>query len=140
MKTGQPLVLYMDTAQRGPSDKSIVDWWRKQLAKLSIQFEPRQTDWNRFQEKLRKGNTLVPQDLSPQLLLLGRPRQHQRLTSTLTGTRPSNQRTIASIQASCVRKVGELWSEPSTTSTRARSSACRRMAPSRPRAAAWKSS
>ncbi len=56
-KTGQPLVLYLDTTQRGPGDKSVIDWWRKQFAKLSIQFEPRQTDWNRFQEKLRKGST-----------------------------------------------------------------------------------
>ncbi len=56
-KTGQPLVLYLDTTQRGPGDKAVVDWWRKQLAKLSVQFEPRQTDWNRFQEKLRKGST-----------------------------------------------------------------------------------
>jgi len=56
-KTGQPLVLYLDTTQRGPGDKSVIDWWRKQFAKLSVQFEPRQTDWNRFQEKLRKGST-----------------------------------------------------------------------------------
>jgi ABC-type transport system substrate-binding protein len=56
-RTGQPLVLYLDTTQRGPDDKSMMDWWRKQFAKLSVQFEPRQTDWNRFQEKLRKGST-----------------------------------------------------------------------------------
>ena len=56
-KTGQPLVLYLDTTQRGPDDKSQIDWWRKQFGKLSIQFEPRQTDWNRFQEKLRKGSS-----------------------------------------------------------------------------------
>jgi len=56
-KTGQPLVLYLDTTQRGPGDKSVIDWWRKQFAKISVQFEPRQTDWNRFQEKLRKGST-----------------------------------------------------------------------------------
>jgi len=56
-KTGQPLVLYLDTTGRGPGDKAQIDWWRKQFAKLSIQFEPRQTDWNRFQEKLRKGST-----------------------------------------------------------------------------------
>ena len=55
-KTGRPLVLYLDTTQRGPGDKAGIDWWRKQFAKLSIQFEPRQTDWNRFQEKLRKGS------------------------------------------------------------------------------------
>jgi ABC-type transport system substrate-binding protein len=56
-KSGQPLVLYLDTTQRGPGDKSVIDWWRKQFAKISVQFEPRQTDWNRFQEKLRKGST-----------------------------------------------------------------------------------
>jgi ABC-type transport system substrate-binding protein len=56
-KTGQPLVLYLDTTTRGPGDKAQMDWWRKQFAKLAIQFEPRQTDWNRFQEKLRKGST-----------------------------------------------------------------------------------
>jgi oligopeptide transport system substrate-binding protein len=57
VKTGQPLVLYMDSTTRGPGDKAVLDWWRKQFAKLAIQFEPRQTDWNRFQEKLRKGST-----------------------------------------------------------------------------------
>jgi oligopeptide transport system substrate-binding protein len=56
-KTGQPLVLYLDTTSRGPGDKAFIDWWRKQFAKLDVQFEPRQTDWNRFQEKLRKGST-----------------------------------------------------------------------------------
>ncbi|MFY9316618.1 MAG: ABC transporter substrate-binding protein [Burkholderiales bacterium] len=56
-KTGQPLVLYLDSTTRGPGDKAVLDWWRKQFAKLAIQFESRQTDWNRFQEKLRKGST-----------------------------------------------------------------------------------
>jgi len=56
-RTGQPLVLHLDTTTRGPGDKALMDWWRKQFARLAIQFEPRQTDWNRFQEKLRKGNT-----------------------------------------------------------------------------------
>jgi len=55
--SGQPLVLYLDTTSRGPGDKAVMDWWRKQFAKLPVQFEPRQTDWNRFQEKLRKGST-----------------------------------------------------------------------------------
>ena len=57
IKTGQPLVLYLDTTSRGPGDKPRFDWWRKQFAKLSIQLEIRDTDWNRFQEKLRKGTT-----------------------------------------------------------------------------------
>jgi len=56
-RTGKPLVIYLDTTQRGPDDKSLMDWFRKQFDKISIQFEPRQTDWNRFQEKLRKGTT-----------------------------------------------------------------------------------
>lgn len=54
-KTGQPLVLYLDTTDRGPGDKPRLDWYRKQFAKLSIQLEIRGTDYNRFQEKVRKG-------------------------------------------------------------------------------------
>jgi oligopeptide transport system substrate-binding protein len=56
-RTGAPLVLYLDTTSRGPGDKPRLDWWRKQFANLSIQLEIRETDWNRFQEKLRKGTT-----------------------------------------------------------------------------------
>ncbi len=54
-KTGQPLVLYFDTRGGGPGDKARTDWWRRQFEKLSIQLEVRETDWNRFQEKIRKG-------------------------------------------------------------------------------------
>jgi oligopeptide transport system substrate-binding protein len=56
-KSGQPLVLYLDTTSRGPGDKSRLDWYRRQFAKLNIQLEIRATDWNRFQEKIRAGNT-----------------------------------------------------------------------------------
>jgi peptide/nickel transport system substrate-binding protein len=56
-RTGVPLVLYLDTTSRGPGDKPRLDWWRKQFDQLSIQLEIRETDWNRFQEKLRKGTT-----------------------------------------------------------------------------------
>ena len=62
-KTGEPLVLYLDTVGRGPGDKPRFDWWRRQFAKLAIQLEIRDTDWNRFQEKIRKG--------SQQLYILG---------------------------------------------------------------------
>ena len=55
--TGQPLVLYLDTVQRGPGDKPRLDWYRRQFAKLNLQLEIRATDWNRFQEKVRTGNT-----------------------------------------------------------------------------------
>jgi ABC-type transport system substrate-binding protein len=56
-KTGQPLVIYLDTVARGAGDKAVFDWYRRQLEKLSIQLEIRTTDWNRFQEKIRKGDT-----------------------------------------------------------------------------------
>ena len=56
-KNGQPLVLYLDTTATGPGDKNRLDWYRKQFAKIDIQLEIRATDWNRLQEKVRKGNT-----------------------------------------------------------------------------------
>jgi oligopeptide transport system substrate-binding protein len=58
-KTGAPLVLYFDTTSRGPGDKARLDWWRRQFARLGIQLEVRDTDWNRFQEKIRKGTQQV---------------------------------------------------------------------------------
>jgi ABC-type transport system substrate-binding protein len=58
-RTGQPLVLYLDTVARGPGDKAVFDWYRRQFEKLSIQLEIRTTDWNRFQEKIRKGTTQI---------------------------------------------------------------------------------
>ncbi len=58
-RTGQPLVLYLDTVARGPGDKAVFDWTRAQFEKLSIQLEIRATDWNRFQEKIRKGTTQI---------------------------------------------------------------------------------
>jgi len=58
-RTGQPLVLYFDTTSRGPGDKARTDWWRRQFEKLAIQLEVRETDWNRFQEKIRKGTQQV---------------------------------------------------------------------------------
>jgi len=61
--TGEPLVLVLDTVGRGPGDKPRFDWFRRQFAKLAIQLEVRDTDWNRFQEKIRKG--------SQQLYILG---------------------------------------------------------------------
>jgi oligopeptide transport system substrate-binding protein len=58
-KTGQPLVLYLDTVTRGPGDKAVFDWYRRQFEKLSLQLEIRSTDWNRFQEKIRTGATQI---------------------------------------------------------------------------------
>ena len=53
--TGQPLVLSYDTAATGPDSKAQLDWYRKQFQKLGIQLVVRATDYNRFQEKMRKG-------------------------------------------------------------------------------------
>ena len=58
-RSGAPLVLYFDTTARGPGDKARFDWWRQQFARLGIQLEVRETDWNRFQEKIRKGTQQV---------------------------------------------------------------------------------
>ncbi len=55
--SGAPLVLYLDTTGGGPGGKSRLDWYRKQFQKIDIQLEFRTSDWNRFQEKIRKGNT-----------------------------------------------------------------------------------
>lgn len=55
-KTGEPLVLYFDTMASGPDAKSRLDWMKKQLDKLGIQLVVRGTDYNRFQDKIRKGN------------------------------------------------------------------------------------
>jgi ABC-type transport system substrate-binding protein len=54
-KTGEPLVLHLDTTSGGMGDKSHNDWLTRQFAKLDIQLVVRATDYNRFQEKIRKG-------------------------------------------------------------------------------------
>ncbi|MGY0216735.1 ABC transporter substrate-binding protein [Endozoicomonadaceae bacterium StTr2] len=54
-KTGEPLILYMDTTASDASPRS--DWIKKQLAKINIQLEFRVTDYPRFKEKMRAGNT-----------------------------------------------------------------------------------
>ena len=54
-KTGQPLILYLDTSGSGPDSKSQLAWWRKQFEKLDIQLVIRNTDYNRFRAKVSKG-------------------------------------------------------------------------------------
>ncbi|MBL8533309.1 MAG: ABC transporter substrate-binding protein [Betaproteobacteria bacterium] len=58
-RTGAPLVLYLDATARGPDDKARLDWLRKQFSKLEINLVVRATDYNRFQEKIRKGNAQI---------------------------------------------------------------------------------
>ena len=55
-QSGQPLVLNLDTTSGGLGDKATMDWMSRQLNQLGIQLVVRSTDFNRFQEKLRKGS------------------------------------------------------------------------------------
>ena len=54
-KTGKQLKLFYDSTATGPDDRALMDWRRKQFAKLGIQLVIRATDYNRFQDKVRKG-------------------------------------------------------------------------------------
>lgn len=58
-KTGQALTLYFDTASSGPDGKARLNWTRKQFTKLGIQLVIRATDYNRFQDKMRKGKAQI---------------------------------------------------------------------------------
>lgn len=53
----QPLVINLDTTASGVGDKSRLDWLRKQFDKINVQLVARTTDYNRFQDKIRKGDT-----------------------------------------------------------------------------------
>lgn len=55
-RTGEPLVVYLDSTGGSGGDKSYLDWLTRQLAGIDIQLVVRGTDYNRFQDKLRKGN------------------------------------------------------------------------------------
>lgn len=58
-RTGAPLILYFDVTARSSEDRSELDWMRKQFQKLNIQLVVRNTDYNRFQDKIRKGNAQI---------------------------------------------------------------------------------
>ncbi|WP_297324872.1 ABC transporter substrate-binding protein [Nitrosomonas sp.] len=58
-RTGAPLVLHFDVTARSSEDRSKLDWMRKQFQKLNIQLIVRSTDYNRFQDKIRKGNAQI---------------------------------------------------------------------------------
>jgi oligopeptide transport system substrate-binding protein len=59
INNGKPLVLYYDTSGGGPDDSARLDWIRKQFAKLDIQLQVRNTDYNRFQDKMLKGTAQI---------------------------------------------------------------------------------
>ncbi len=54
-KTGEPLVINLDTTATGVGAKARMDWLNKQFQKIDVQLVVRSTDYNRFQEKIRKG-------------------------------------------------------------------------------------
>jgi ABC-type transport system substrate-binding protein len=54
-ETGEPLVLYFDVPASGPDSKAQLDWLRKQFRKFNVQLVIRNTDYNRFQDKIRQG-------------------------------------------------------------------------------------
>jgi oligopeptide transport system substrate-binding protein len=54
-QTGEPLVINLDTTATGVGAKARIDWLNKQFAKIDVQLVVRSTDYNRFQEKVRKG-------------------------------------------------------------------------------------
>ncbi len=52
-------MLYYDTTSSGVDDRSLLDWRREQFKKLGIDLIIRATDYNRFQEKVRKGRVQI---------------------------------------------------------------------------------
>lgn len=58
-RTGEPLILYLDTPASGPDSRARLNWYRKQFNKLGIQLVIRGTDYNRFQQKMRSGNAQI---------------------------------------------------------------------------------
>ena len=56
-QTRQPLVINLDTTASGVGSKARLDWLRKQFDKINVQLVVRSTDYNRFQDKVRKGDT-----------------------------------------------------------------------------------
>ncbi|MFH1023095.1 MAG: ABC transporter substrate-binding protein [Planctomycetota bacterium] len=55
-KEGRPLVIRYAEYTLGGNDPSFVIWLRKQLQKIGVELEVDTTDYNRFQEKIRKGS------------------------------------------------------------------------------------
>ncbi|MFT4059969.1 MAG: ABC transporter substrate-binding protein [Legionella sp.] len=58
--TGKALILNYDAITTGgPEDKALFDWMRKQFAKIGIDLNVKATLYNRFQEKMRAGDTQI---------------------------------------------------------------------------------
>lgn len=55
--SGKPLAINFDTVASGPGSKARIDWLTRQFQKINIQLVVRSSDWNRFQDKVRKGTS-----------------------------------------------------------------------------------
>ncbi len=55
--TGKPLILYLDTT--GGDAGPVADWRKRQFEKLGVQLEYRSSDYVRFKQKMRQGNTQI---------------------------------------------------------------------------------
>ncbi len=55
-RDGRPLVITFDNSWTGADSTPMINWDIKKFALLGIQLENRTTDYNRFQEKMLKGN------------------------------------------------------------------------------------
>jgi ABC-type transport system substrate-binding protein len=53
--SGKPLIVHFDSTATGVGAKAQTDWLIKQFQKINVQLVMRATDYNRFQEKMRKG-------------------------------------------------------------------------------------
>ncbi|MFQ5470523.1 MAG: ABC transporter substrate-binding protein [Gammaproteobacteria bacterium] len=54
-ETANPLLLHFDVTATDAQAKARLGWYRKQFKKLNIEVEIRNTDYNRFQEKMFNG-------------------------------------------------------------------------------------
>jgi len=53
---GRPLVITFDNPYTGVDAQPLINWYAKRFKLLGIRLENRTTDYNRFQEKMLKGN------------------------------------------------------------------------------------
>jgi oligopeptide transport system substrate-binding protein len=59
IETGKSLLLHFDTTGSGPDTADLLNWMRKQFRKLNIQLVVRDTDYNRFQDKMMQGTVQI---------------------------------------------------------------------------------
>ncbi|MDR0997377.1 MAG: ABC transporter substrate-binding protein [Zoogloeaceae bacterium] len=59
VKTGEPLILNLDTTAGGMGEKAQLDWLSRQFAKIDAQLVVRSTDFNRFQDKIKRGSAQI---------------------------------------------------------------------------------